>query len=131
MTKTKFTIDRSKWRCGGADTGTNFRGKGPTSLLNADGFQCCLGQIASQCGYRPSALLGLNRPDEVLVNGGGRTRFPFLAKRTEGGAAVTALAENAIELNDTSRLTDEERELRLVELFQRHGFTLIFEGDYV
>lgn len=53
----KFTIDRSKWRCGGSDYSTK-RGDGATTMLNSNGYMCCLGQICTQLGVPAQHLRG-------------------------------------------------------------------------
>ena len=58
-----FTIDRSKWRCGGDDG----KGWGETQLLNEEGFMCCLGQCSLQSGLSEEEIYRLGEP--AFVNG--------------------------------------------------------------
>ena len=81
----KFIIDRSKWRCGGnlSDGGTNLRGEGITYLLNNQGFMCCLGQVAKQCGVDEYDLLETEYPYGLDVSTAGK-KVPMLLHPDDG-----------------------------------------------
>lgn len=63
-----FVIDRSKWRCGGNDDPLKPHqiniaiGSGGVSLLNDDGFMCCLGQVCKQSAVPDYFLDGSGDP---------------------------------------------------------------------
>jgi hypothetical protein len=106
----KFTIDRSKWRCGGR--GPNQRGKYKTQLLNKLGYMCCLGQILEQLGFERTKFLGVCQPstinfeyENILIKGNGYS------------CQNSYLAEAAMAINDNDSITDSEREEKLTELF--------------
>lgn len=122
----KFTIDRSKWRCG--DCGPYAAGAGDTLLLNDQGFMCCLGQI--------ELLLGRNT--DVLHNSGEPSELPALrgdpaADFLQGydrGKHNSPLAAKAMAINDDGRLAHNEKEQRLTSLFAEHGHELEFVGEF-
>lgn len=62
----KYTLDVAKWRCGGQSDRTNSLGQGKTSMLNCDGFSCCLGQFALQKGVPAEALICKHYPSDVF-----------------------------------------------------------------
>lgn len=120
----KFTIDRSKWRCGGVDTG-NKRGYGPVSLLNKKGFMCCLGFVEKQLGLNDSQILDMDFPEH--------TRVPnILCEYSKYSCAYfnSNLASRAACINDDGFYTDAEREAKLIELFAQHGHEIEFTGEY-
>lgn len=136
----KFTIDRSKWRCGG-DSSVTMRGVGDTELLNPEGFMCCLGQVSKQCGVSDGELLERLTP-RVLAHESAKKVSPFLVeikklKRYEEGdedplwhKRATALCETAMNINDDMSRSDEEREKDLTNLFAANGYELEFVGAF-
>ena len=134
MKKKSFTIDRSPWRCGGdASWETDaIRGAGLTMMLNDEGFKCCLGHIASQCGFSDEQLLSLAEPYEVVEpNSELSTGFLTKINSKDGGFVEnTKLAEDAMGINDDCKLSDEQRESKLAKLFQKAGYSLSFVGEY-
>lgn len=124
MKNTTFTIDRTTWRRGGG----RLRNTGPTYMLNFQGNKCCLGHIASQCGFTDKQLRGHNTPTSV-VYAAGATPAGFLTQGRQGHVLPTPLTGEAIGINDDEYMTDADREAKLIELFQRHGYTIKFVGD--
>lgn len=119
-----FFIDRSKWRCGGY-TGLHIHGGGPTQLLNAAGYMCCLGQVSLQLGCKRAQIKNAQTPCGVSV---------FVHELhgvllTDSGWA-TSLTVSAMDINDDSKLDDATRESKLAALFAKHGYTLTFTGEY-
>ena len=112
----EFIIDRSKWRCG--DFGKNAKGLGLPQMLNAHGFQCCLGQIYSQLGFPDSELLGKGDPGSVNVE-------TFLTRGNKN-SVNTKLALEAININDDSDFTQKQRETFLIDSFKKEGYKISF-----
>lgn len=107
-----LTIDRSRWRRGGDESGL---GQGDTALLNDLGFMCCLGFDALACGVPDAVIHGEADPDYIVAV----ERFPdyatssrFVIERNYDDTTYTnslsVLA--AIEHNDDPTLSESERE---------------------
>lgn len=128
----KFVIDRSKWRCGGEGE-TSRIGKGDTQLMNAEGFMCCLGQVACQLGVDPEALDMLGEPEEIKAYED-IDILAWEAYERESGPPQrrnTPLSVKAMTINDDEHKTIEEREADLVALFAGEGHELVFAGEAV
>ncbi len=54
----EFVLDVSKWVCGIFCEPESHMGDGPSQLLNEQGYQCCVGQFAEQCGTSRDKMLG-------------------------------------------------------------------------
>jgi hypothetical protein len=113
-----FTIDYAKWRCGG--DGPNKLGDGRTALLNDKGFMCCLGQVSLQLGLTTRQIFGKYAPVNVMVEN-------ILCERlTSGVFASSALAGDAMKINDNTETTPAEKMAALKELFAEHGHEIEF-----
>lgn len=124
----KFIIDRSKWRCGGEE-GLNVQGKGPTRLLNREGYMCCLGMCMEQViGYRGS-LVDTGEPCETDEE---VPPFTRVDSDEEYGDILenSVLSDAAMTLNDATDTTREEKEGLLTSLFAEHGHEIEFVGEY-
>lgn len=121
----KFVVDRSKWRCG--SDSFNKVGKGMTSLLNSDGFMCCLGHCALQVGATASQIKnnGMPRNTDVVL--------PVLSKKHKVYNFIidTRLSEAAAKINDDVSITTNERERKLRSLFSKFKHKLVFKGKVV
>lgn len=112
-----FTIDRSKWRTG--ESGEFSTGSGKTQLLNTDGFMCCLGQCLNQVGWDDT--LEIEEPDD---SGIGECAFVH-----ESGYN-TSLSKEAMKINDAEETTTQQKEEALTKLFNDHGLTIEFVGEF-
>lgn len=130
--KTTFTIDRSKWRCGG---NIEPRGKGPTQMLNQEGYMCCLGQIGRQLGCPDDQMLEYGVPCECGAyfeyedewgDWHDEWKFPPEWKGILDGKFVS----EAIAINDSEEPTDTQRERSLERLAEQYGLRIDFIGDY-
>lgn len=119
-----ITIDRSIWRCGG--NGKFRHGAGITSLLNSEGFMCCIGQACTQLGVEKELLFDKAVPAELSKH------IDFLTSVTViyGRKYDSQLTKSAMSINDDEELTPQEREKELVALFDRYGHTLAFTGEF-
>jgi len=131
-----FTIDRSKWRCG--DTGDNKVGEGQTALLNPEGFLCCLGQVAIQCGADEEGIHNVGEPRDCKVLRG--IDNPLITVDDDydpedgfliQGLRNTRLSEEAMSINDDTSIDLFIRECKLAALFHKHGHTITFIGEAV
>lgn len=111
----KLVIDRSKWRTG--QKGLHSTGKGPTALLNTQGFMCCLGFECLRMGI----------PEDQIRDEGVPNRFD------EWKAVDPDWISTAIELNDTPsvELDRSKREKLIEEHFAKINVQVTFEGEYV
>lgn len=126
MSVNKLTIDRSKWVCK-----RNKPKAGPSCLMNTQGFKCCLGFLGSACGIPDKTMQGIgtlsafNEYPEfkgILPKGLDTYTPPSNQFRTN--------ESQAIDLNDAGP-NPEETEKGLVEVFERMGIALTFEGEYL
>lgn len=131
----KLIINRSKWRTGGEaeDGNSAYTGKGPTQLLNSDGFMCCLGMVCEQMGIPRTHFLDILHPEDVL----GLAKFEsinnFLVYKSDVREEYsnTLFACNAMNINDDVNITSEEREAKLKEHFATKGIEIEFINDYI
>lgn len=123
----KFKIYRKKWRCG--DTGKfgyESHGVGSTALLNDEGYMCCLGQCANQLGVRKQKLLDRSTPEDI----------DFVLYKKRNIPVLTILGHDskfsmhAIEINDESNTTLEQKEKLLKRLFSKFKHQVEFVGQY-
>lgn len=137
-----FVIDRTKWRCGGhryTPQHTEARGLGDTLLLNGEGYMCCLGHVALQCGLASRAILNLGNYDDFMSSTWYDAEFEQLSGALVGDAtdddarrrALNDFQMKAISINDDRSLSDSEREEALIELFASRGHSIRFDGEYV
>lgn len=121
----KFTIDRSKWRCGGSNDYRTKRGEGTVNLLNDKGFMCCLGFVEKQLGLNDSQILDMDFPKHTRVAN-------ILCEYSKHSFTYfnSSLASQAARINDDGFYTDAEREAKLIELFAQHGHEIEFTGEY-
>lgn len=122
----RFVVKRDKWLRG--DDGKT------STLLDRGGCMCCLGFVATQCGVPADSIL--EEADPSMLDADTAKTVPLLAEiydqDEEDGYAYervrnSKLSNDAIEVNDDSRLTDAERERHLSELFAAHGYEMVFE----
>jgi len=122
MPSKTVTIKRSKWRRPGY-------GSAHTMLYNPNeptSYQfCCLGQYLRQCDIPMMDMASRVAPgdveyDEVTAD------IEALVKTDMGHQVSTRLADRAMVINDSEKLSDAEREHELIELFGGEYITLVF-----
>ena len=124
--KQTFTIDCNTWRCG--DDGKYKLGEGNTTLLNNEGFMCCLGQVALQLDVHEADLLGVGEPEGVESD----TIFGLLVTNEWDEDSEndikhnTVLSSEAMGINDNGNTTIETKINDLKELFKADGYGLEF-----
>ena len=130
--KATFTIDRSKWRCGGD---IEPRGLGSTLMLNQEGFMCCLGQIGRQLGCPDDQMLDHGEPIECgesveYEDDYGDEGLDLIFPPEWRGILDGKFVSEAIAINDSEELTDIQRERSLERLAEQYGIRIDFVGDY-
>jgi hypothetical protein len=122
--KQTFTIDCNTWRCG--DNGDYKLGEGSTTLLNKEGYMCCLGQVALQLDVHEADLLGKGEPDQLNID------IELLTIRYNGDEvgefiiANSELSSDAMRINDSTESTVSQKMKELKELFNDNGYDLEF-----
>lgn len=109
----RFTITRSKWLRG--------RGNENSVLLREDGKQCCIGQVASQCGAPDSLLLDEPDVEHIFCNDESAVPPALLA-----GDHVLDWFSEAYRINDERAEDDAERESKLSALAAANGHEFVF-----
>ena len=121
----KLVLDYSKWRAGGDLNGPNKVGEGLTSLLNDEGYMCCLGQWICQLGAPPEMLKGYGEPNGLRV-----VYPPFsIAAHYETeeytwSTENSNLSINCMRINDDAHTTPEEKIALLTEELKKEGIEL-------
>lgn len=115
--KHEFTVDRAAWR-------TATRGIGLAMLLNEQGYRCCLGFMAQSLGV-PDATSKLCAYPTSTKD----ARFRDLMTGNDHSAQWN---ESRIAgINDSGCIvSDDERERRLAEAFEKLGIKVNFTGEY-
>jgi hypothetical protein len=155
----EFTIDRSKWRCGGSKSTMflllgvvmehcevipdNVKGSGGTCLLNRDGFMCCLGQICMQCGVSADDILNKSSPSYLehvsktatleLLAAPVRDVPRYTSELTPTNEYIfrnTNLSTHAMKINDNNSTTPATKEKLLIDLFKESDHELSFYGEF-
>jgi hypothetical protein len=116
-------INRAKWRTGAG--GDNETGEGDTHLLNDLGYQCCLGFIARQKTKKSKKnFLNISCPEGLTCS------VKYLSEKNElNDVRDTALSIQAMDINDDSNTTPEEKEKLIKQLF-RNKYKLVFFGKF-
>lgn len=133
----KLILDYNTWRCGGDSVITkydvndnasfskidnpNSLGEGTTTLLNDQGYMCCLGQFSPQLNnaVRMRDMQGLAEPHEI------GQEVSLLCTETISDYdgydefTDTCLSTSAIEINDSTNTTPLEKIVLLKELFSK------------
>jgi hypothetical protein len=120
-----LTIQRSKWRRGGGNS-YKVEGYGPTRLLNDRGYMCCLGFDALACGFTENNIYDRTDPESLGFKGLATTRPGYAELRLDFKSAFlpknTPPVQEAITINDSHHITDDEREEALHVVFRQLGY---------
>lgn len=131
-------VDRSKWRCGGNGPSYLEHGNGPTSLLNPQGYMCCLGFACEQLGVERHALMGTASPGHLVEYAQNDPKWqpevdkvkPYMLEGVDepGNSDIVV---KCININDTKLVeSKEQREQLLIEATKDAPFTFQFVGEY-
>ncbi len=122
----ELVLNYRTWICGQPDINENKKnchGKGFTSLLNKEGFMCCLGQFSKQAKCKKEDLLYVSMPEELDKLIVGLTKKK---KNMFGDLDIidTKMSERAININDDEDTTIIEKVRGLRKTFGRNGYTI-------
>jgi hypothetical protein len=121
-------VKRSQW----------YRGQGPegSALLRDDGTMCCVGFACIAAGLTEEQIRNIGTVEALLWNGfGAKKRLERVPKALKSLAGPTAhnLPHTAVKatqqlyaVNDTSRMSDPEREAEIYQLGQQLNLNFTF-----
>ena len=129
----KLIIYRAKWRCGARLSGPNIysHGRGPTCLLNKEGFMCCLGSRCLVEGFSEAEIQNIDEPAELYVPEDHKP-WALLARSDDilSEWVNTTFASKAIDINDNAAISNKTREQRLIALAKEHNEEWEFVGEF-
>lgn len=131
----RLEIDRSKWSCG-KDTERgpkkSMHGKGPTELLNDQGYMCCLGFRALASGVLVDDIRNALEPCDIFteIERYPDSLLPLVFLGGEGYAGNSLFAKDAMLINDNCKISRADREGLLIQLAKSYGEEWVFVGEY-
>jgi len=122
----ELTLNYRNWICGAPhrnDDKNTCHGVGETSLLNEDNFMCCLGQFSCQAGIDKSHLKYNSVPQDLIYDDSDEVTIVEVLcnKQTRKD---TRLANRAMGINDSDKLTISDKVIKLRKLFKQCGRTI-------
>ena len=125
---TEFTVKRSEWFTGlhksGLDSALAVYGLDKDEDRYKLLGRCCLGFAALACGYTDEDIRGTSYPRTLPAP---RKQGMEVFERMSGDEWFNSdLAWKAATINDDERITNEEREQKLIALFKAHGIEVTF-----
>lgn len=121
-----FTIIEKKWARGGKN--------GDPQLRNEQGNKCCLGFLATKCGFQrlSHAAMPCDLSDAASMNGRPHPVSTVLSRlkglvRGKHKAMSTELASKIQTINDKANIDDDERKQRLATLFAQIGWKPVYK----
>jgi hypothetical protein len=121
---TTFTLDYAKWICGSPLSHKlneeTTAGRGATSLLNEEGYMCCLGQFSAQCGM----------PEPLLLNVGMPTALTEMRAQTPSTFFLHSISRACqfSNINDSHITSITEKVRRIGEELAKHGYKLTIKN---
>lgn len=118
---TQYVLDVKLWRCGGDIDPSHLYtlGEGDSSLLNEEGYMCCLGQFALQADIPKDQLLDKLLPCCLYENYD--SNFIDCTDRVYD---ITLLAQKLININDSTTTTVKSKISQIREVLDSYGITL-------
>jgi hypothetical protein len=119
----KFTVNRSTW----------LRGEGyehSALLRQVDGKMCCLGFFCLASGLKPYDIINREAPQRLIDPEQRRSILKSLGEERRQEPMPSdpeTILTQLMQMNDSTDLSDAEREEILKELFQSLGHEVIFE----
>ena len=110
-----LVVKRSRW----------LRGEEDSYLVRgSDKKMCCLGFLGRQCRVPQKEMLDKGLPDNVDRS----YRFPNTIVKTDeyGSTDCTMLCDDIVHTNDTSIISDKQRERKLTQLFKKADIAITF-----
>ena len=125
--KKTITIDRSKWCRGNRFAGGEFDGAGvdDTALLTNAKTMCCLGFFCHQSGVPNKDLMLNGTPEAIPAK---YHKMVTALVDTDGSPSDSSFSNAAMEINDSTRIDEKTREMRLKKLFAEYNYRIVFVG---
>lgn len=125
----EYTIDRSKWVCGGKRFSKKL---GMTHMLNDKGRMCCLGQIYEAEGVSREDLIDETSPFSVWIAKKINPTDWMLTIKESNACVIrqdhSRVSKQMMRVNDDDNLNQKERENKLKELALKVDVKLKFTG---
>ena len=110
-----LVVKRSKW----------LRGEEDSYLVRgSDKKMCCLGFLGRQCNITQKEMLDIGLPNRVDHD----HKFPSAIIETDkyGDSICSMLCDEIVHTNDTSIISDKQRERKLTQLFKKADIAITF-----
>ncbi len=120
----EYTIDRSKWVCGGKRFSKKL---GLPKMLNEEGRMCCLGQICKAEGASKGELYNSGCPWTAYYDNYAKC-VPDWMFNNAMRMSHSSVADKMMRVNDNPDLNQKERENKLKELALKVDVKLKFTG---
>ncbi len=116
-------LDLKTWRCGGlSQTPHNRNGKGPTGLLNKQGYSCCLGQWIQQTD-KTIDIHDLSDPYEIPD-----CKIWTLTKREQDDRVNTNFSNRCVSINDEIKTSVVKKISLLRKLLKKYRRKLVLRN---
>lgn len=112
-------LDIKTWRSGGS--GKNRVGCGTTTLLNKEGYMCCLGQFCKQVGLKDDDILMRSSPDEL------EHKVNTLNRKGDN----SQFSLDAMEINDDEGTTPSQKVKKLQSLCKKYNRKLVIKNSHL
>ena len=97
-----------------------------SALVRADNRMCCVGFLGLACGLSARSMLNIPTAHRV-ESPTEQAKWPAAFQQSEAPVyGLTSVAE-IYQVNDSPRLSEEEREAKLTTLFDKLNITITFE----
>ena len=116
----ELKIDVLKWRTG--NYGKFSTGLGDTSLLNQDGYMCCLGFMCLQSGLQKTDIINESEPDCISIE----ESIPLLTKKGKEQFENTMFSRTAVRINDNERNNIVQKMKLLKAHFSKNNLKIKF-----
>jgi hypothetical protein len=126
----KLVIDRSKWRTGAS--GNSNTGVGSTSLLNDQGYMCCLGFFCLSAGLKENDVRGAGTPRDAIFDHN-INLMPIAESNSDDDDGIyidTHFCDGAVNINDSETIDSKTREIEIKNHFATVGIEVEFIGEY-
>lgn len=120
-----FTLDYKIWICGrGKKTRPRVfdnkgHGCGLTSLLNLQGYMCCLGQFEQQLGVSKENLASKEFPSVINIKSNRKYFDPFVEEISD-----SVLSSKCMNINDSQDTTIAQKVYQLRQELKDEGYIL-------
>ena len=115
----RMVIKGSVWHRGGPE---NMGGE-LSALLTDNGRRCCLGIHGVMCGVSDERMFDVSEPDEVEFD------LDHINECYEAWTDAPELANDAMQINDSSHTTDDRKIAELRPIFMGIGVTIVWRPD--